>query len=181
MTFDKNFYLDSRRVYSATFSSRTPTPFYLLNQTSFCLITNPMHYFTQHYHVSKNLWSKFFILFKLDTPYRLPYVVDGIQFATPGNVWIVQFNLNTMLTDERTTVHTSVKPSSFYIPTSSTAFKSCVWLERELSDFTNINFLGLTDTRRLLLDYFESKQVWSTHVSNDKNFNNTLYDVCLSY
>lgn len=86
-----------------------------------------------------------------------------------------------MLADERVTVHTSVRPSSYFIPTVSTIYKSCVWLERELSDFTNINFLGLTDTRRLLLDYFESKQAWSTHISNDKNFDNTLYDVCLSY
>ena len=63
----------------------------------------------------------------------------------------------------------------------SPVYASCVWLERELSDFTNINFIGLTDTRRLLLDYFEEKTLWETHISNDKNYNNTIYDILLAY
>jgi len=32
-----------------------------------------------------------------------------------------------------------------------------------------------------LLDYFELKANCQTHINNDKNFNESLYDIMLSY
>ena len=118
---------------------------------------------------------------KIQIPNKLLYVADGLQFPTAVGSWVVQFNTNGMLTDSRLHLATVLPVSDYSLITSSTLFRSSTWLERELSDFTNIYFSGLTDTRRLLLDYFEEKQVCQTHVSNDKNFNNNLYDVNLSY
>jgi hypothetical protein len=120
-------------------------------------------------------------MFKLVVPTNLPYVVDGVQYKAGLTNWLVQFNTNTMMSDNRAAVYTLLPASSLALVSTSKTFASSVWLEREISDFTGINFLGLVDTRRLLLDYFEPKQVWQTHISNDKNFSNTLYDVFLVF
>jgi len=64
-----------------------------------------------------------------------------------------------MLSDARSSVVTKLSTKNFSILTTSTIYHSSIWLERELSDFTGIDFKGLTDTRRLLLDYFEDKRV----------------------
>lgn len=173
----KPSYRQSRPKSVLDFSS----PYFLLNQALVCLANYNAKYYTKHFYLSRTLWAKFFLLQRLDLPQRLGHIVDGAQFSSTGSVWVVQYNLNTMLTDDRTTVHTNLQSRSFSISSVSPIFKSCIWLERELSDFTNISFIGLVDTRRLLLDYFENKQVWQTHVSNDKNFNNSLYDICLSF
>ena len=93
----------------------------------------------------------------------------------------MQFNLTTMLEDERLSLYTTVSQTDFALTTTTTIYPSSVWLERELGDFTGLNFLGLVDTRRLLLDYFEPKMSWQTHISNDKNYNESLYDISLSY
>lgn len=174
-------YLSAGRMHGVSQRNHDVVPYFLLNQGLSCLSHTNSNYFLNHLYVNKNLWARFFLLHKLDLPYRLSHVVDGAQFSSHNGTWVLQYNLNTMLTDDRVAVHTSIQPSSLSAPSISPIYRSCVWLERELSDFTNINFLGLTDTRRLLLDYFESKQVWQTHVSNDKNFNNALYDIFLAY
>lgn len=86
-----------------------------------------------------------------------------------------------MFWDSRFSCVTFIDSASFCVPSSSYSFKSTIWLERELSDFTGLNFENLLDTRRLLLDYFEDKQMQQTHISNDKNYNNVIYDVSLAY
>lgn len=174
-------YTPTSRTGGKSASRDAALPYFLLNQALVCLSHTNAKYFTNHFYVNRSLWARFFLLHKIDLPYRLSYVVDGAQFCTPNNTWVLQYNLNNMLTDDRITAHTTIQNTALRVASVSPIYKSCVWLERELSDFTNINFLGLTDTRRLLLDYFESKQVWQTHISNDKNFNNSLYDVLLAY
>jgi len=62
-----------------------------------------------------------------------------------------------MLSDNRCSVYTNVSRDDFSLLTITSVFKSSVWLERELADFTGLNFIGLLDTRRLLLDYFEQR------------------------
>lgn len=86
-----------------------------------------------------------------------------------------------MLIDERLNVVTRVPVKLLKISSLSSVFRSTEWLERELTDFTGFNFCGLTDTRRLLLDYFEERQTYQTHVSNDKNYNNVFYDISLAF
>lgn len=157
-----------------------PTMF-LLNTTSIWLFTtNPKHSVNAVF-VERVFWAKLLLLMKIQVPNRLFYVVDGAQFPATATNWVVQFNTNTMLSDTRVHIITSLPVNDLTLTTTSTLFKSSTWLERELSDFTNIYFDGLVDTRRLLLDYFEEKQVYQSHVSNDKNFNNNLYDVSLNF
>lgn len=47
-------------------------------------------------------------------------------------------------------LHETKLPSLY---SSSKLFKGSTWVERELSELFNINFIGLRDTRRLLTDY----------------------------
>jgi Ni,Fe-hydrogenase III component G len=64
-----------------------------------------------------------------------------------------------MLLEDRELLITSSQVSSLYNDSVSKIIPSSVWLERELSDFSGLSFFGLIDTRRLLLDYLETKQV----------------------
>lgn len=157
------------------------TPSFLLSQNPTTFVYDGSVYNSTTILVDKNLWVKFFFLSRIDLPCQNFYVVDGIQHASTSTHHTLQFNTSRMLTDLRVHVYTSVSRSSFSLPTVSTMFTSTLWLERELSDFSNLNFIGLVDTRRLLLDYFEPKQVWSTHISNDKNYNNIIYEVSLVF
>lgn len=154
---------------------------FLLNQYIFVVISTDRKYFTNTIFVDKSFWAKFFTLTKLNIPEQLTVVVDGLQYNSGANTWVIQFNTTSLLNDSRCSAYTTIGTDNLSIITVSHVYKSVVWLERELSDFTGINFVGLVDTRRLLLDYFEEKAVWQTHINNDKNFNETLYEVTLSY
>lgn len=154
---------------------------FLLSQTSYCLFNSQTKYFCKIFYVDKNFWFKNFSLSRLHANAPLTYVVDGSQSRLNADLWALSFNSNNMLSDERALFLTRVSTKSFFISSLSRLFPSTIWLERELSDFSGLSFLGLTDTRRLLLDYFEEKKVWSTHISNDKNYSNVLYDITLSY
>jgi len=163
------------------FELNSQFPQFLLNQAVTCLASTTCKYSLQQIFVNKVFWAKFFLMLKLGTPSNLPYIVDGVQYRSGLSSWLVQFNTNNMITDNRTAAYTHMSIHVLALASTSKMFASSVWLERELSDFTSINFLGLTDTRRLLLDYFEPKQIWQTHLSGDKNYNNMLYDVFLVF
>jgi NADH:ubiquinone oxidoreductase subunit C len=135
----------------------------------------------QVFFVEKSFWAKILLLSRLTLPNSLTYVVDGIQFNNGPNEWLVQYNLSTLLTDSRIHVYTEITKFTYSLTSISKIFKSATWLERELGDFTNIYFEGLTDTRRLLLDYFQEKQGWRSHISNERSFNNNFYEVTLNY
>lgn len=75
------------------------------------------------------------------------------------------------------------KNNSFYSTSISNIFSNCIWLERESSEMFNITFLGLKDTRKLLLDYTTDRGVLSksyvtTNYSNYyKNYYSTNFSV----
>lgn len=156
-------------------------PYFLLNQQLKIVVSSDKKYFNSTIFVTKDFWGKFFCMVKLVTPSKLPIIVDGVQYSLNTNNWIFQYNLTHLLSDNRCSVFTYVEREDFSLVTTTLAYKSSVWLERELSDFTGVNFIGLLDTRRLLLDYFEQKTNWQTHINNDKNFNESFYDIMLSY
>lgn len=167
---------------SKTNLSRTQfLPYFLLNQHLTVIVSKDTKYFNNTLYVDKNYWAKFFTLAKLNVPTQLTAIVDGVQYGSTLSDHIIQFNTTQFLNDTRLSVYTCVPHHDFSLPTTTCVYKSSVWLERELSDFTGLNFWGLIDTRRLLLDYFEPKMTWQTHINNDKNFNETLYDIMLSY
>lgn len=169
-------------AHSAKFGFQQHINFFsiLFNQTSYVTLSTSDRYFETNTVLDRSSWAKFFFYTKLTVSGRF-YIVDGFQFATERGSWVVRFNLNNFSSDTRLSCSTLLLSSSFFLQTTSSSFKSSVWLERELSDFTGLNFLGLSDTRRLLLDYFEEKKTWQTHISNDKNYNNLIYDVTLAY
>lgn len=177
--FIRNFLTDNKRCFNISFNSSIH--YFLLTQSLVVLVSTDSKYFTKSFYLTSSNWSKFFLLQKITAPNNLSIIVDGAQFKFNNLSWNLQFNTTSMLFDDRVSVYTTVSLNNFCLTSVSSIYNSCVWLERELSDFTNINFLGLSDTRRLLLDYFEDKTLWSTHISNDKNFNNVLYDITLSY
>lgn len=163
-----------------SYSVVDPALFVIPNTALWLFSNNPKHSINTVF-VERIFWAKFLLLTKLTLPNKLTHVADGLQFPTTANSWVVQLNTNSMLSDTRVHVVTSLPSDDYTLITSTTLFRSSIWLERELSDFTNIHFTGLLDTRRLLLDYFEEKQVCQSHVSNDKNFNNNLYDISLNF
>lgn len=171
----------SSKAYSNDFSYSQILPYFLLSQELEVVVSSDKKYFNSTIFVSKDYWAKFFCMTRLSVPSKLPIVVDGAQYSLTSGSWVLQYNLTHMLSDNRYSVYTNVLRDDFSLLTITSVFKSSVWLERELSDFTNLNFIGLLDTRRLLLDYFEQKTSWQTHINNDKNFNESLYDVMLSY
>lgn len=59
------------------------------------------------------------------------------------------------------------------LKSNSNIFKSTVWLERETFDFFNLFHTGLSDTRKLMLDYSSKKGVMlsKTISKNNNNFN----------
>lgn len=115
------------------------------------------NYCTKSVFLFRSLWAKFFLMSKLDLPSKLYFIVDGVQFKANSSSWGLQFNATRAISDSRVSVSTYVPVTDYSLPSTSTIYFSTVWLERELSDFSGINFLGLVDTRRLLLDYFEPK------------------------
>lgn len=177
MTSKKRFHSE---INTTKFSNSLYVQF-LLAQTSLCLFNLQTKYYCKTFFIDRGLWGKNFSMVYLYLPNLLTYLVDGAQLQTAPTTWTLQYTTSTMLSDERSLFTTHLLVSKFFINSVCKSFPSAVWLERELSDFTGINFLGLVDTRRLLLDYFESKQGWQTHIANDKNYNNLVYDLCLSY
>jgi len=159
----------------------TNAPIFLIQESYFFLENSHSKYVLQTVCTGSSSWPRLFCLLSLALPYNIPYVVDGAQYQPKSSLLSVQYNTNFMLTDTRLNVFTNISTVNYQLVSVSALFSSVVWLERELSDFTNLNYIGLSDTRRLLLDYFEEKQVWQTHISNDKNYNNSYYDISLAF
>jgi len=76
-----------------------------------------------------------------------------------------------MLTDQISSISVvsrGIKPTLYFI---SNIFKSTIWLERELSEFTGLFFIRAVDSRKLLLDYLDvKKKKTNLHFSNTKLF-----------
>lgn len=68
--------------------------------------------------------------------------------------------------------------TTLMIPTLSSFIPGSIWFEREISELSNVYFIGLQDSRKLLFDYSLSTleaSVTTNLVSWDWTFNNLLY------
>lgn len=156
-------YLSSNNLYR--FSGTQPShsfgvvdlPLFLISSGLVYLTPKDANYNSKSVFLFRSLWAKFFLMSKLDLPSKFCIVVDGVQFKSDSRSWGLQFNLTHSISDSRVSVSTYIPVTDYSLPSTSTIYASTIWLERELSDFSGINFLGLVDTRRLLLDYFEPK------------------------
>ena len=163
------------------FSKISNFDFFLLTSSS---VVSLYSYNTRYNYYSlfteKAYWSKLFLVKKFAKTHTLTYIVDGIQYKSNNNLNI-QFNCSSMLMDSRLHVYTTISSLDFKLASISSIFPSTLWLERELSEFTNMVFYGSSDTRRLLLDYLQGKQEISTHSNNEKSYSNLYYDVVFNY
>lgn len=173
----KNFNNSSK---SAKFTSSLANTMFLLNSIH-CCIDFSSKYYSKAIYVDRFFWVKPFLYSLLDLPNNNFYIIDGAQFRHKQFHLVIQFNCNTMTNSNHLNFFSMLPLNSLVVISISSLFNSSTWLERELSEFTGIIFLGLLDTRRLLLDYFESKHVWQTHIGNDKSYNSNLYDITLNF
>ena len=139
------------------------------------------HHISQNYFTEKSFWVKLSLYNLISLPNKLPYIVDGLQYTHIGSKLVLQYNYNFMSSDIRLHIHTNISSANFFCNSLSGIYPSTVWLERELSDFTGLVFQGLTDSRRLLLDYFQEKQTYKSHIHNEKSYNNATYEVLLNF
>lgn len=66
------------------------------------------------------------------------------------------------------------------LPTLSSLFFNVLWLEREILDFSNLSIYKLKDTRRLMLDYLQTRQYPNQTLVYDYTYNhfiNELYTI----
>ncbi len=163
-------------------SCQLPLNSYLIEDTS----VNVLYSFNKSWvntilHLEQQFWAKSALLVRLSLPNKSTYLVDGIQFNLNNNSINIQYNLSSFAIDSRVSFFTTIPLVNLQLLSICSIFPSSSWLERELSDFTNIYFLGLLDTRRLLLDYFQDKKLWETHIKDYKSYSNTFYDVVCNY
>lgn len=137
--------------------------------------------FTISICLDQRRWVSYFFGYVLRLPANLIHLVDGAVWFSSTVKATIQFNTNNVLLENRESLVTFAETSTLWNDSVSKVLPSSVWLERELSDFSGLSFFGLTDTRRLLLDYLEPKQVWQTHLGNDKNYNNSIYDISVNF
>ena len=77
----------------------------------------------------------------------------------------IRYHLSDLLNNNRINVFINLQNKKQNNITSiSNIYFSSKWIERELQEFNNINFVSLIDSRRLLTDY--------TYSLNNKNMNN---------
>lgn len=163
------------------FLSKQILPYSNFLNYNYFFIDSNSRYFSLNCYVDRGFWFKSTLSFFLNLPVTLFYIIDGIQFKGNYCTITVQFNYNTMVTSDHYIFSVSLPNTSLELLSLSTIFNSTTWLERELSEFSKLLFKGLSDTRRLLSDYFQPKMVIQTHTGNDKFFDNNIYDICLAF
>lgn len=110
---------------------------------------------------------------------HLYYILDGFQFLSKPNHMFYTQVVNSLLQDTLCTFNVEVCSSSLSIQSVSRFFESAGWLEREISEFSGILFVGNSDSRRLLLDYIDDKGVKSTHNSTWEDFSGAYSELLL--
>lgn len=129
------------------------------------------------FYVKSLNWFRHFLLSRLCLPNNLTFIVDGAQFVNNPNNTVILFNSNSLLIDNSFSVYTDINYFNYSLNSLNILFKSSIWLERELSDFTDMTFIQTKDTRRLLIDYTEIRADFDTHGNSLKTYSNMLYDL----
>ncbi len=154
---------------------------FLISENTTVLYSSSNKYVNQILYVDQTYWAKINLLSRVTLPNNLLYLVDGAQFTSKGNITTFYYNYSSFSLDIRYSVYTSINSQNFQLLSISSIFSSSLWLERELSDFTNIFFCGLYDTRRLLIDYFQEKKYYVSHSKEFRSFSNFYYEVVINY
>ena len=155
--------------------------FLLVNTSASVVYSFNSNWVSSTFYIEPHYWAKSALLVRLNLPNKSTYMVDGIQFSLNTTSVNFQYNFSSFAVDSRISFFTTIPLQKLELVSICSIFPSSSWLERELSDFTNIYFLGLLDTRRLLLDYFQDKKLWETHIKSYKSYSNTFYEVVFNY
>jgi len=109
----------------------------------------------------------FCLLNKKNVNCMLLYNLDSVIVSEKGSNSIYSA-LQTFFFDIKILINTEFSKS---IKSISCIYPSNLWVERELKEFNNVNFINMPDTRKLLSNYnYNNLLVYN-------NFNNILNDV----
>ena len=100
----------------------------------------------QSFIISKNI-NIILLSLKYNLKTNYYYITDYYHYN--NNNYLI---INSLLNDSKQLLSFSVNKFN-KINTISNIYLNSIWLEREIKEFTQIQFIGLKDTRRLLLDY----------------------------
>ena len=114
----------SLRPYQVKSPFNSLSSYYFLSSFHYFLVDNNQRYFSKLIFLDKSVWARFFLLSWLQIPCYLFYVLDGIQFSSSLSNWVIQFNCNFMLTDDRSSFFTNINSNDFSIQSISSMFGS---------------------------------------------------------
>lgn len=98
------------------------------------------------------------------------FLIDSNKKIVKKTLLISNIFLSLFLDIKIIQIHYYTKQIS--IKTLTNIFQNAIWLERENSEMFNINYLFLKDTRKLLLDYTNTRGIM---LKNTNNINFTYY------
>lgn len=129
------------------------------------------------YYSSKSNLFRLMFLHKSINFCKGPYIVDAAQFSNTLKTSTLVYTLNCMLDDKVFNINIDINRDLYIVSTLTTLYKSSIWLERELSEFTGLVFSGSLDSRRLLMDYTDCKGSTTIQNLDLKIFSNSWYEV----
>ena len=132
--------------------------FFIIKSNNYNSKNNLSIYFTENIYI----YSTLFLKNMLTNLYA--NIDKNFLFNTKYRHLLSHFSC--FLTNERITINTTIS-NKLKINSISSFFKSTQWTERELTEFNNIMFKGLLDSRRLLTDYTYNKNISNISYKTD--------------
>ena len=103
-----------------------------------------------NYHYISITPNFLYIYLLLNKKHINTLMFNNLDTAIIKNLKLAYYSLQTFFFDYKILVH--IKYNT-YLFSSSTIYSGNLWLERELKEMNNINFIQLLDTRKLLSNY----------------------------
>ena len=138
----------------------------MLNSNTFKMYTNKNNYSLNFEFLNINFFF-FLVLQKYNLISVYFFIVDKILYKNKSNHTELIF-VNSLKTD----IHYFITNKFFKKTKSlSSIFSNCIWIERELRELNEINYITLNDNRKLLLNYNYN------NIISYNNYNNIINDL----
>ncbi len=150
-----------------------PLEFIVGNFNSFIYFTK--NYSSTHYTINLNT-NWFFNIIHLcrSIPSFYYFILDSFIY---GNL-VLLMSINTLLSSHK---FNFILKDKLQFKTLSTFFKNSTWIEREILEVSNVSFIGLLDSRKLLQNYSLNKKLLSSFNLNLQTFNSIKYELSLNH
>ena len=122
--------------------------------------------------------NKFFFFYRFFLSIDFAYIIDSFGTKTVNNILNTFYVCNAFLTDSGIVLKKTVKNKNSS-ESISNIWSSNIWAEREASEFNKLEFTCLGDSRRLLTDYFYTKEYPETHKVNFLYYNYYFNDILI--